>query len=218
MANVNNLFETVVNQVTGLRANSSTRAKPLSVTQLVNLALSPSSAASNTSSGALGAGKDLTSLAFNAKSAPLGIQFGSPSNSRINAPASTSEWSSLLKQTASGGIASAAGGSGFSLLGSLGGIGGLISGIAHLFSGGSKNPPPPLVEFQLPQSQQQTLYVGTTGNSAQQTGPLGVASPQQSSIVAVSTPTAQYQSSQIVQSVKQALLNSSSLNDVIAEI
>jgi hypothetical protein len=68
----------------------------------------------------------------------------------------------------------------------------------NLFGGGGKSAPPPLVQFQLPDSQSQTIYISSNTRS--------------------NTEPAQYQSAQIADAVKKALLNSSSLNDVIAEI
>jgi hypothetical protein len=133
----------------------------------------------------------------------------------------------LLKQTASGGIASAFSG-GFA---SIAGLGGLISGIASLFGVGGKSTPPPLVEFQLPSSQSQTIYVSPNGSATLQGNAVessGIGStstgiyPKPSSpgisTAGASSQSLQYQSAQIAQAVKMALLNSSSLNDVIAEI
>src|SRR5205807_5996068 len=100
------------------------------------------------------------------KGAPEGIKFGRPSRSDSKAGLSSgSEWTTLLKQTSSGGIASALSGG----LAGIGGIGSLISGIFNLFGGGSgKKSPAPLVEFQLPNSQEQTLYVSSKGSSVYQ--------------------------------------------------
>jgi hypothetical protein len=156
------------------------------------------------------------------------IQFGKPSQSSSKAASSSgSEWTNLLKQTASGGIASALSG-GF---GGIGGIGSLISGIVNLFGAGSgKTTPPPLVEFQVPNSQQQTVYVSSKassvyqGNAVQANGPAtgagvyGKTGQRQTSGSSPNAEWVQEQSSQIAQAVKNALLNSSSLNDVIAEI
>ncbi len=88
-----------------------------------------------------------------------------------------------------------------------------------LFGGGSKTSPPPLVEFKLPNSVSQTVYASSKGNTAYQgnsveTQSTSIASGNQ----APSSQPLQYQSAAIAQAVKTALLNSSSLNDVIAEI
>ena len=94
------------------------------------------------------------------------IQFGRPSQASSNAPSTSgSEWTNLLKQTASSGIASVLSGG----LSSIGGLGPLISGIVSLFGGdGGKKMPPPLVEFKLPSSQEQTVYVGSRGRNVYQ--------------------------------------------------
>ena len=123
-----------------------------------------------------------------------------------------------MKQTARGGISSALGGD----LKDIGGIASIVSGFIGLFGGG-KSTPPPLVHFEAPASQNQTAFVGTTtasakwvesGTSAHATSSTGIyASGQEPNVQSL-----QYQSAQIAQAVKQALLNSSSLNDVIAEI
>lgn len=156
------------------------------------------------------------------------INFGKPSQSSLRSSSTSgSEWANLLKQTASGGIASA-----FTEgLGGIGGVGSLISGFLNLFGGGGgQKTLPPLVEFQLPSAQEQTLYVSSKGSSVYQGN---VMQPNVSSDVrstysntgqiqtSGSSPNSEWiqqQSGQIAQAVKNALLNSSSLNDVIAEI
>jgi hypothetical protein len=128
------------------------------------------------------------------KSISTGMSFGRPSSTKL--PASTgTDWGKLLEQAASGGIASAFG------LGSVSGLGSLVSGIASLFGGGKKTLAP-LQEFQLPAAQNQTITIGANGSSG----------------TATSSQSIQDQSAQIAQAVKTALLQSSSLNDVIAEI
>jgi hypothetical protein len=157
------------------------------------------------------------------------IQFGKPSQASSHAPSTSgSEWTNLLHQTASGGIASALSGR----LSSIGGLGSLISGIVSLFGGGGeKKMSPPLVDFKLPSSQEQTVYVGSKGRNLYQgtvaesangrvpaTGVYSNAGQLQTS---GSLPNAQWiqeQSGQIAEAVRNALLNSSSLNDVIGEI
>ncbi|MGA8026578.1 MAG: hypothetical protein WB992_05490 [Bryobacteraceae bacterium] len=144
------------------------------------------------------------------------IKFGNPSSTRTAASQTGSALSNLLTQTASGGISSVLGGE----LSSIGGLGSLLSGILGLFGSGGKKTLPALVEFQLPASQDQTAYVNTNGNTNSQGGAVGaggVTAPVPSNS-ASSTQAPQLQSAQIAQAVKIALLNSSSLNDVIAEI
>jgi hypothetical protein len=157
------------------------------------------------------------------------IQFGRPSQSSSKASSTSgSEWTSLLKQTGSGGIASAFSGG----LTGIGGLGSLISGIVGLFGGGGGNKTPaPLMEFQLPSSQEQTVYVGSKGRSLYQSNvPESASVPPPGAAIysnagqlqtSGSSPNAQWiqeQSSHIAEAVKSALLNSSSLNDVIGEL
>ncbi len=157
---------------------------------------------------------------------PHTIHFGSPASQKSTASKSGSEWTNLLKQTTSGGVSSALGGG----LATIGGLASLVSGIVGLFGGGSGKPaPPPLVKFQLPNSQQQTAYVSSSASRVYQGGV--TESPSKSAMPSsgiyggatahgsssASQPL-RYQSSEIAQAVKNALLNSSSLTDVIAEI
>jgi hypothetical protein len=130
---------------------------------------------------------------------PIGLGKASPAATKSSP--SSSPWSNLLSGAASGGLA----GTLSSIAGFGGGIPSLISGLASLF-GGAKTAPPALVAYQLPTSQQQTV---STGSSVSTPGVYG--GPPATTQFA-------HQSTQIVQSVKQALLNSSSLNDVIAEL
>ena len=154
---------------------------------------------------------------------PTGINFGKPASSGSTSAASGSTWTGLLKQAASGGAASLLGGG----ISSIFGLGDVISGIASLFGGG-KSTPPPLVQFTLPSSQVETAYVSTKGAATYQGAPTLSQKPPTVSVGGYSggatkpqNPPSQspaYQNAQIVQAVKNALLNSSSLNDVIAEI
>jgi hypothetical protein len=129
------------------------------------------------------------------------INFGVASRAATRNPQSSSMWSHLLSATTSGGLAGTLSG----VVGFSGGISSIISGLTSLLGGG-KTTPPALLAYQLPTSQQQTI---STGSSVSTTGVYG--GP------ASTTPFAN-QSGQIVQTVKQALLNSSSLNDVISEL
>lgn len=163
----------------------------------------------------IGNAGDTKTISISGNSLAKSIKFGSPSSTSIAASKTGSGWTNLLKQTASGGISSVLGGG----LGSIGGLGSLVSGILSLFDGRGKKALPALVEFQLPASQDQTLYVNANGNTSSQggAGTAGATTPTAGSS-ASSIQAAQIQSAQIVQAVKIALLNSSSLNDVIAEI
>jgi hypothetical protein len=101
----------------------------------------------------------------------------------------------------------------------------LVSGIVGLFSGGSsKSSLPPLERFQLSASQAETVYVSSKtisgqdasmgqGESKNGGGIYGSGAGKGSTAANHS-----YDAGQIAQAVKQALLNSSSLNDIIAEI
>jgi len=152
---------------------------------------------------------------------PTSIQFGSPSSTRTSLSSTTGTgWSKLLTQTASGGLASALGGG----LGSIGGLGSLVSGIVGLFGGGSKSSLPPLERFQLSASQTETVYVSSKtisgqdaamGQTAAKNG-VGIYGSGGGQASTAANPS--YDTGQIAQAVKQALLNSSSLNDIIAEI
>ncbi len=185
-------------------------------------------AASESSEGSLAIGNsgDAKRSSIGGKRTPRAIQFGRPSQSGSKTPASSgSEWANLLKQTASGGIASAFTG-GF---GGIGGLGSLISGIFSLFGGGKKTLPP-LTEFQLPNSQQQSEYVSSKGASVYAGDAEVSGSPSsgegiynngaqlETSGTSTNTQWIQDQSGAIAQAVKTALLHSSTLNDVIAEI
>ena len=222
MANKKNNLSSLLNQRSGQKIDGLCVSKLLAPTSVVTQAQSNAAKTIKpTSSG------DTKASTMGAKSVPTGINFGSPSNNRLSTSQSGSEWANLLTKTASGGVASAFSGG----LSSIAGLGGLLSGIASLFGGGSTSTPPPLVEFQLPSSQTQTVYVSSNGSSTYQgsmteqtsgsnsNGPTYISSPtpQTSSSTSSGQPF-QYQSTQIAQAVKTALLNSSSLNDVIAEI
>ena len=129
------------------------------------------------------------------------ISFGRASRAATRNPAPASLLSHFLSGSASGGIGGTVSqAAGFSF-----GIGSLISGLTSLFGGG-KTAPPALVAYQLPTSQSQTLTTGSTVSTPGVYGGPSAPSPFDN------------QSGQIVQTVKQALLNSSSLNDVIAEL
>lgn len=193
---------------------SSPKIKGLSLSKSLtptNLSSPSSSSTSASRPPSLG---DTRTLSLGGKDTPTGIQFGKPSDSRTSTTKSSNAWTSLLSSTASGGAASGLSGG----LSSIAGIGGLFSSIASLFGGG-KSTPPPLVDFQLPNSASQTLYVSSRGSTAYQ----GSAVEKPSTAASTTPPTTsaqslQYQSAAIAQAVKTAMLTSSSLNDVVAEI
>jgi hypothetical protein len=139
------------------------------------------------------------------------INFGS---FRSKAATSTGgmQWSSLLQAATSGqGLAGAFGGG----LSALTGLGGIVTGILSLFGG--KSTPAAPVQFTLPQSQQSTLSLHQQPVSVG-LGSIGTSSGSTPLTVAYQPSAVPAANSQVVQVVKNALLNSSSLNDVIADI
>ncbi len=135
------------------------------------------------------------------KSAPQPVNFGRASRAATKSPATSSTFSKLLSASTPGGL----GGAVSQAAGFGGGIASLISGLTSLF-GGSKNAPPALAAYQLPTAQSQTISAGSIlAIPGVYGGPAGPAFTDN-------------QAHHIVQSVKNALLNSSALNDVIAEL
>jgi hypothetical protein len=109
------------------------------------------------------------------------------------------------------------------------GLGSLISGITSLFGGSSQTAPPPLNLFSLPNSIEESTYVassagrsypgranqdsnGNATSSAKYTSSVLEKNTQQSSTI---TP---IDSTAIAQAVKNALLSSNTLADVILEL
>ena len=201
------------NQLPGLKQIASTKTKAPGLGSLAQLESTP--AAGSFKPGRL---RDAALSSLTVKTNASGLRFGgSASSSTTTSSGTGSQWTNLLKQTARGGISSALGG-GFK---DIGGIASIVSGFMGLFGGG-KSTPPPLVHFEAPDSQNQTAFIGSStgpanwsesGTSAHTSSKGIYASGQESNVQSL-----QYQSAQIAQAVKQALLNSSSLNDVIAEI
>ncbi len=220
MARTNKSLSSLAKQLSSPKVSGLALTKSLS-----GVSLFAQTQSSSESTGKPSSTGDAKQLSFSAKDTATAIQFGRPSSTRTSSTSSSSALTNLLRQTASGGIASALGGG----LGSIAGIGGLVSGIMSLFGGGGKSALPPLVEFQLPQTSSETMYVSSKGSIVYQGGSVeqGSATSPAAGIYTSQIPSAntsssssalQYQSSQIAQAVKTALLNSSSLNDVIAEI
>jgi hypothetical protein len=168
--------------------------------KLPGLPITPGSPTGNNRTTPLRAtGTSKTSGFNNSSDKPL--KFGNASRAATKSPQSTTSWSSVLSSASSGGLVgnlSAAAGFG-------GGIGSLISGLTSLFGGG-KTAPPALTAYQLPTSQEQNVSTGSTVSTPGVYGGPPMATASDSG------------SAQIVQSVRNALLNSSSLNDVIAEL
>jgi len=207
VANRKNNLSGLLNQLGSVKVDGQSMGKLLTPSSTVTQTQAGSEKSANPPNTG-----DLRASSFSAKTVATGINFGAPSNTRTSTAQSGSQWTKLLTQTASGGAAST-----FNGLGSIAGLGGIIAGIASLFGGGGKSTPPPLVQFQLPESQTQTIYVGSSATKAG--GSLYASSPTpQPSSSNAGAQTFQYQSTQIAQAVKTALLNSNSLGDVIAEI
>ncbi len=211
MANKNNMAG-LLSQLS--RSSSSARIKGGSTT-VTNLIAPLSSRGSSSRGLSPGSLSDTKAAGLNDRMIPESIRFGAPSSTRMASTSATGDgWSRLLSQAASGGFASALSGG----IGSIGGLGSLISGIAGLF-GGSKPTLPPLERFQLPVSQTQAVYRSSkqgaaTGQAISKSENTPIYGPAGTRNLSNTV----YDTQQITQAVKQALLNSSSLNDVIAEI
>jgi hypothetical protein len=139
-----------------------------------------------------------------------GLTFGRPSSSQALYPTSSSsgfDWANLGKQLSSGnGLAGMLSNG----LASFGGIGSLVSGISHLFGGGQKTLPA-LQLFQLPDAVNQTVHINNTNG--------GASSPSINvHVQALDSQSFITRSNDIAKAVKSAMLNSHSLNDVVAEI
>lgn len=120
------------------------------------------------------------------------IDFGRPPAVHTSSAPGTN-WAQLVTQAANSGVASLFGG-GLSLTG----IGSLVSGVVSLFGGHEKSLPT-LTPFQLGPSQNESITIA-------------------GGAITASTQSIQDHSAQIAQAVKTAVLNSSSLNDVLSEI
>ena len=207
------------NLLTQLTRSNSTNLDFSKFIEPLVLSSKSSSTASTISASSMG----LKTLPIGSDEKLTSIQFGKPSNNSTSSSSGGSALTSLLSQTASGGVASVVGGG----LSSIAGLGGLVSQISNLF--GSKSAPPPLVLFSLPNSVQQTAYVGSNGTSvyagdsvAQSAKPTcgsgiytsgGVGN--NSNRVVTQAPADR---AAIAQAVKSALLTSSTLGDVITEL
>ncbi len=222
MSNSKNPLSVLIDQLVGPKSSA------LAFSRFVQ----PLIAANSSTSKSTSASEPLGSLGLKASSALFApavksIGFGKPSSNTTPASSSTgSTWQGLLSQTASGGLASALTGG----LSSIAGLGGLISDIGKLFGGGSSKPaPPPLTLFSLPTSIQQTAYLASNGahvyagDSADQPPKAGPTLPIYTTTGMANTAghnpvSAATDSAAIAQAVKNALLTSNTLGDVIAEL
>lgn len=220
MSNSDNELSSLINQLSrGSSAN-------LSLSKFIQPLTASTPTGSTSSSSLNAAASGVKSLSVGSSEKLQSIQFGKPSNNSTSTASSGSNvLENLLSQAASGGLSSALS----SGLSSIAGLGGLISSITNLFGGSSKAAPPPLVLFSLPDSIQQTAYVsssGTTaygGDSVEQSSKLGSGSAIYTTSGVVknasqSAAPASTDSTSIAQAVKNALLTSNTLGDVIAEI
>lgn len=165
------------------------------------------SSTSFTNSGGtkLSASNELSKLGLQSVSQPRGIHFGTaPTSRQTSGSTGGGLFSDLLKSGTTGTAKSLLSGGVLGLLG-----GSLFSGIASLFGGGGDTPAP-LVQFSLPDTQSRTIDVmGSTQNRGTQ---LSTSSSIQANQLYSN------RNNDIVRAVKQALLTSSELSDVISEI
>ena len=146
-----------------------------------------------------------------------GIDFGRPSSlaKSVASPSFGKTFQKLATQVAAGGVSNALGNnSGPAYLGGFG-LSSLISGIAGLFGAGKKKQAPPLTLFQLPSSISQTFQVR---HSTATTQPQPAGSNLHIHLQGLNSSSMVDHSNEIAKAVKTAILNSHSLNDVIAEL
>ncbi|MBV9269067.1 MAG: hypothetical protein JO061_23050 [Acidobacteriaceae bacterium] len=168
-------------------------------------------------SASVGKDTSLRSQSMTAAVNAKGLSFGHTSHAATTTQQHGSELTNFLQSAAVSGVSGAL--SGALSLGSFGGLGTLISGIASLFGGGSKSTPA-LLEFTLPDSVNSTVRVNgarqqTTGTV---TGSKAVPLSTAASVGVQSTSFIQSNNQQVAQAVRTALLQSSSLSDVINEL
>jgi hypothetical protein len=199
---------------------SNIKTEGLAVTKLTNGSRSetkPASRSSLTSLSQSAAGLKRSSL--NAKSTRA-IRFGSPSHNATSSTKGSSELSNLIRQSSSRGVSNLLGGD---LLGTLGGLGGLFSHVGGWF-GRDQATEEPLTLFRLSDSRTQEVSItsdsgGSSNGSAQRFGLYNLANSSTKPTNEIDKGSdLQNQRAQIVETVRLALLTSSSLNDVIGEI
>jgi hypothetical protein len=163
----------------------------------------------------VGPSGDLTRLQVGGQLRAKPIQFGSASDKAAknsSTKKSGSTWMGLLESVSTGGLSDLLGGGG--LLST--GLDYVNSGLQGIFGAGSNPVPEPLSRFSLPDSQDQSIYVDgpQTATEAKASSNIssGLYDNSQSSRLSQLTKT------EIVQTVKNAILTSSSLNDVIGEL
>lgn len=197
----------------------------------------------STGSSLTGSSEGLKNLAVGTDTKVTSIQFGKPSSDVTTSSSSGSSLQNLLSSSVSGGVSSLLGGG----LGSLAGLGGLITSITSLF-GGSSSTPQPLQLFSLPDSIESNVVTGSSANGGtlpsvgqassksiiytappaspssssgttlRATSPVAYSSAAATKNLGQMSASAPLDSSVIAAAVKSALLSSNTLGDVIAEI
>ncbi|MFL6451369.1 MAG: hypothetical protein ACJ746_27385 [Bryobacteraceae bacterium] len=159
----------------------------------------------------LAASGDLVRLQQGSQASAKPIQFGSPSdkgNKTSSSKKTGSSWTGLLESLSTGGLSDLFGGGG----GIGAGLDYLSGGLQSIF-GGTTESQESLKRFALPEVQDQTIYVnGTQVQTSSSGGSSGTYDNSQSIRLN------QISKADIVQTIKTALLTSSSLNDVIGEL
>ncbi len=153
---------------------------------------------------------DLTRLSIGEQTSAKPMQFGSPSQKgTASTRKGASSWTDLLGSVSTGGISDFLGGGGLVSAG----LDYLSNGIESFFGAGTDSSAEALNRFVLPDSQQQSIYVNNLQtNNSSSTSLSGAYNNSQSSKFS------QASKAEIVQTVKNALLTSSTLNDVIGEL
>lgn len=161
--------------------------------------------------GMIKAASDLKKLSASDRVFATPIAFGKPSSSgTVHSSSSTSNWQSLINKGVKSGFSSEGFGGG--LLGL--GLSTLVSGLSDLFGGGQKTEEP-LKLFSLPDVQDVTAYQSTAGLSGTANESAGDRSGRSGLYGRKTSATDQ---ASVVKAVKQALLTSSSLNDIIGDL
>lgn len=158
--------------------------------------------------------QDLQRLALGVQAQTHQIDFGKPSSSG-GGPALNSagdHWSGLLQKAINTSASQVLGGG---ILGS--GLSSVFSAVFHLFGGGTQSQPPPLERFILPQMEQRTI--DTAQNTYVTHSALNTASQASNSLsTQVGSNSGGLEQAAVVKAVRNALLTSSSLNDIIGEL
>ncbi len=176
--------------------------------------LQPSSIATESRLRRPSALQDLHRLVLGDSSLGNQLSFGRPTDSGTAKSSNSTggAWNGLIQKTITNGSSQILGGG---LLGS--GISSLFSTVFHLFGGGSQHQAPVLQRFSLPQAEQRTIDTAQNSFAGERVSTSNYAA---NSVLPTEpgTPSAVNQQAAIVKAVRNALLTSSSLNDVIGEL